>query len=414
MALTIFDAAKLATRPLFAGFAKEIMTVDETFGLLPFVDCPGDAHRYNREKTLPSAEFVDPNTGSIPESSATFDEVLAPVRTILADLDVNNLAAAAQSGQNNQTAIQLMQKGKAVGRKLSQKMVSGAFVTGHTLYYVTNPFTALSAFSYAPHLDSDRFGPGAIEYEQAGTRWRFRAPGDVTFGPWVVVAAGVVTVTLPSDSPSRFIRVTVTAATATTNGRTSIVFTTSSFEPDGWNRLIGLPQTVVSQGTSGDPLSFQTLDKLITRVKVGSNRAFVMPSELIEKFFALHRALGGTQPPAMALPGYTGLVPTYRGIPILKNEWIPATEAKGSTTTLSSVYLISFDPNDGFYAFAIGANGAAIAESDPIKRAVMGFMMEFVGTREGKDSKQWRAKFYGGFALKSNLAAARASELITV
>lgn len=414
MALTIFEAAKMAVRPLFIGLAKEVMTIDETFAIMPFVDCPGDAHRYTREKAVAAAEFSDPNAASITESSSTFDDVTAPVRVILADVDVNNLAAAAQSHQNDQTAIQLMQKGKAVGRKISQKMISGGYITGHTFGLATDPFTALSAFVYGPHMDSDRFGPGEILYTHAGTLWSFRAPGDVSFGPTQAVAAGVVTITLVSDNPNKWLRVTVTAATATQNGRSSIVFTTSTYEPEGLNRLITVAQTISSTAAAGDDLSFAVLDKLISKVKVGQNKAFVMSSELIEKFFALHRALGGTQPPAMALPGYTGMVPTYRGIPILKNEWIAATESKGGTTTLSSCYLVAFDANDGFYAFAIGANGSAIAESDPTKRATMGFMLEFVGTREAKDSKQWRAKWYGGFALRSTLAAARASELKTV
>jgi hypothetical protein len=413
MALTLFEAAKMATRPLFVGFAKEVMTVDETFGMLPFVDCPGDAHRYTREKAIASAEFVDPNTASITESSSTWDDVIAPVRTILADVDVNNLAAAAQSGQNNQTAMQLMQKGKAVGRKLSQKAISGGYITGHTLGLATDPFTALASYTYGPHMDSDRFGPGSIKYVHATATWSFRAPGDVAYGAGVVVAAGVSTVTLPSDNPSRYIRATITAATATQNGESSIVFTTTTYEPEGLNRLITTAQTITSTGADGDAFGFATLDRLISKVKVGSNRAFVMPSELIEKFFAINRALGGAAPREMALPGYSGMVPSYRGIPILKNEWIPTTEAKGAATTLSSCYLVAFDANDGFYAFAVGANGQAVAESDPTKRAVMGFMLEFVGTREAKDSKQWRAKFYGGFALKSTLAAARASQIIT-
>lgn len=96
----------------------------------------------------------------------------------------------------------------------------------------------------------------------------------------------------------------------------------------------------------------------------------------------------------------------------MKNDWIASTEAKGSATTLSSVYLVSLSAEDGFWMGCLGDTFDVM--SDPRGATVKGFRLEELGqSQAGASSVGRRLMFFGGAALGSNLAAARASEIIT-
>lgn len=102
----------------------------------------------------------------------------------------------------------------------------------------------------------------------------------------------------------------------------------------------------------------------------------------------------------------------YDGIPILKNDFIASDETVGSTTTCSSIYLLSLS-EAGLCVCAFGG-ASTEAAVDPISRSVLGFQFVPVGHMEAENSQLWRAVFYGGFALHSGLAAARARGIKTV
>lgn len=414
MGYTLPEAYKLTRNPLMSGVLAAIVQYNELASVLRFAPKGGTSFEYNREKALPSIAWIPDSGVTTEESAATFDRVTVPMRRLVANVDVDQFAAD-MGLENADEAIQVAKKAKAAWHDICRVMIVGGNVTGHTLSVpAATPALAIDAIAYGPFLDSGRYGPGTIKYTHVGTLWQFRAPGDIAYGPTVAAVADG-TFRLRSDNPNKYIDVTLDVSDATADGVTEITFTSSTNEPDGLNKLIDPAQLVASVGAAGDDLAFATFDRLISKVKVGSaaGQAFVMNDALHEKYYALHRALGGTQPPTLTLPGYTGPVPVYRGRPILRNDQIPSTEVKGALSTGTSLYLVNLADEEGFWAGAASLNGTFTPEGDPRSRPVLGFRMEPVGTLEGKDARRQRVKWYGAFALGSPLAAARASELKT-
>lgn len=414
----LFEAAKRSRNPLAAGLMKGVVTEDQFFAVLPMVPRAGDSFSYTREKTLPTVAWVAADgSDSVSESHADFDQVVVPKRRIASNVDVDNFAEENQTENGRPSALQILQKFKAAGRELADKLINGKSGSSHALVQSTNPFNAIDAVVAGPHLDSDRFGPGEIKYTHTGTLWQFRAPGDRTFGP-AVAAASDGDYTLKSDNPSKYVVVTLDVSDASQDGRTSITFTLSK-EPDGLKVLCAPSQKITPAGANGDDIQFETLDKLKDTVKRRGDLVFIANSAAIRKIKALYRNLGGTAPndvvnvPSFARDGSPTETPilAYDGIPIFKNDNIKSDETVGgSGATLTSIYCVSLAFDEGLWAGCMG--GATFdVETDPRKRNVMGFRLTEIGELETKDARRWRLAWYGAFALGSDLALARASGL---
>jgi hypothetical protein len=414
MALTIFEAAKLSRNPLARGVMLAVATSDELISQLPMIPTPGESFVYNREKALPSAEFVAPDHASVAESGATFDRVTVPLRLIVTDVDTYVFAEEQQSETNPQSATQLTLKLKSVGRKIADKAISGAYGTGYTLSAQPAGWVGpgIDALVAGPGQDTTRHGPGSIKYTNAGTLWQYRAPGDAAYGATVAAAADGAYV-LPSSNPSRYVVVTLDVSDATADGVYELNLTSSTNEPDGLNKLIPTAQTIASTGAAGDALSLALMDRMIDEmVKVRNRLVFIMNAKLKAKFYALVRSLGGVGIETTTLPGVNGAVPAYRGIPILQNDWIVSTEVKGAGNTLTSLYLVDLS-EEGFHC-RVGQGGSSLdVQADPRNARIMGLRVRDIGELEAKEARRTRVSWYGAFALGSELAACRAKELIT-
>ena len=421
MALNLYEAARISRNALSKGVMLGIATTNEVMSLFQWVPKTGGAFQYAREGVLADVEFVSPTHTALTESSTTFDMVTVPMRLIDSDVDVYNYTSNQNDPNGNPKAIQLEKKLKALGRKLQSKMITGGWGTGYVLSGTGSPGAAVTAVTQGPWLDSDLFGPGSLKYTHSTTSWQFRAPGDRTYGPAVVAAANGAYV-LVSDNPSKYIAVTLTVASATANGEVQITFTSSTNEPDGLLKLIPPSQVVPSTGTDGDALSFDVLDQLILeKVKVRDNLAFLMNASLKRKFLALTRqAAGGTTPnmisiPMMGMNGQIGQqdVPQYNGIPILQVDDIPNNEIKGAKSNLSSVFLVSLSAEEGFWGGVEQDTQAIESDLSPYAARILGVKLYDVGQLENKGASRSRIEWFGGFALGSQLAAARASQIIT-
>ena len=124
MPLLRTEAEKLSNNQLISGVIEEILDTDEMLALLPFVQVSGKAYVYNRENGLPSADFLDPNE-TINESAATFTEVTARLKILAGDVDVDKFLATTMADTNDQVAIQIAAKAKAVARKFAQTVANG-------------------------------------------------------------------------------------------------------------------------------------------------------------------------------------------------------------------------------------------------------------------------------------------------
>jgi len=234
-------------------------------------------------------------------------------------------------------------------------------------------------------------------------------------------------------------------------------------EFNGLIKLCPSGQTMALGATAAVALAFAHLDELMDNVKIGGQRVFIMNSRTIRSFFTLARALGGTEPPHLAVPGITAPgLPTYRGVPILKNDYVPVDQTRdglaresttlawvGGTAYGAGVHVKPTTANGFVYRSSGGTSAASpeptwpTTEGDTVvdnditwtafkadntsilhvaldeDDGVHGLMASFqagievkeVGPVQNKDATRWRVRWYVSLALKSELAMAMAQGL---
>jgi len=294
MPLLRVEAEKLSQSVLEQGVIEEIIEKDGMFGLLPFMRVVGKAYMYDRELTLSEGDFLDPYE-VVQEGAATFEEVVAKLRILIGDVDIDNFLDETMSDTNDQTAIQIASKAKGLGRKFHRTLANG---------------------------DS-------------------------------------------TASPKEF---------------------------DGIRKLVSTDQTM-SAATNGAPLTLEMLDALIRKIPLGAD-ALIMRGGTQDAIFSTMRSLGGTTPEHITLPNVAGVsFPTYRGIPILVNDFLPGDETQGNASATCSIYAARFNEADGLHGIYGGPQS--------------GIRVQPIGTVQNKDSERYRLKWYCGLALKSTKSLAR-------
>ncbi|CAG9228830.1 major capsid protein [Burkholderia vietnamiensis] len=124
MPLLQAEAEKLSNNQLVAGVIEEIIERDELFALIPFIGINGKAYVYDRENSLPTADFLSPND-TVNEDAGTFDEVVSKLRILAGDVDVDKFLQETDSDTNDQRATQIAMKAKAVGRIFKKTVAQG-------------------------------------------------------------------------------------------------------------------------------------------------------------------------------------------------------------------------------------------------------------------------------------------------
>lgn len=414
MATTLLEAGRATQNPFSAAVIKELVMADQMLPLMPMVPYKGLGFSYQREMSLGSFAFLPDSSATIAESTGADETITVQNRQAGADFYVQ----AAAMEFTNEYEKQALKKTKKAGQVVANKMINGTNIATHTLSSgtiftqgggATTPYVdALVAAS--SYMDSDRHGPGSIKYTHTGTFLQYRAPGDSEYGAQVACASDG-DYTIYSVNTSKWITVTLDVSDATANTEALIRFTSTSYDFDGLKVLMAPGQVRASSGASGDALSLAILDELIHSVYTGNNRFFLMHSKLILKFNALIRAAGGATMAELT----TGIkVPSYQDIPILRNDSIGITETK-SVSTLSSVYLVSLEEDEGLYMGALGGETFNV-DADPREAALMGFRLTNLGAiQDGTKGNVvgGRLAFYGGLALGSTKSAARAKEIVT-
>lgn len=409
MAITMTEALRRGRNPQLAMLVREIVTTDELGALIPIEPVDGTSIKVPREGALPGTAWVDDTGVTSEESSADDDVPEVQFARIIGNVDVDKMAEGVGGVHAGSLTFQTAAKAKKTWLEIKDALINGGHVTSHTLSPgTTDPFAAITAIDYGPYLNSARRGPGSIKYTHATQSWQFRAPGDIAFGEAVAITSNG-SATLRSHNRSFYITITVTVLSATANGETNIYFSSSNSKFDGLDEQIDPARIIDPTGNDGDTFSLGVLDKLISNQKVRANRHFMMNSAMVERFYAAYRALGGTDPRTVAIPGYGAEIPVYRGIPIIENDHI-GFETVGSATKCSSAYLVSLSFEEGLFLAAQSSGGQTQAlepDADPRTRTVLGFRIEDIPVLEGKDAWRRRVKWYGAPVLRSTLACAR-------
>lgn len=194
--------------------------------------------------------------------------------------------------------------------------------------------------------------------------------------------------------------------------------TTSPTQFDGLRQLVvnaaDPNMTIALNGA----LSLTALDQLADAVILGAD-AFIMRPGTIRAYRALLRLQYGTHAAMVEIPNFGIPVLSHNGIPILRNDWIPADETVGATPASGmspsltaaggmaantgnacSVYAIKFDEGQGVHALYGGDDA--------------GIVVEDIGTVQNKDATRTRLKWYTSLALKSTRALGRLSGVTNI
>lgn len=124
MALTKAEAAKLTNDLLLRGVIETIVQESSILERLPFLDVTGTAVTYNRESVAPAVDWYDVgDTWS--ESTPTFTQVTATLKTLGGDADVDHFLQQTYRDPHDLEAEIVSQKAKAVAYEFSQTFYDG-------------------------------------------------------------------------------------------------------------------------------------------------------------------------------------------------------------------------------------------------------------------------------------------------
>jgi hypothetical protein len=122
--ITLPEAAKLTQDVLLKGIIEEIYKESPILSRLPFKDVSSSGLLYNRENELPTVEFVAPDEDWA-TSEATFTQRRATLCILGGDADVPNFVQDTYSNINDQMAIQIEKKTKAMKHTFEDKFING-------------------------------------------------------------------------------------------------------------------------------------------------------------------------------------------------------------------------------------------------------------------------------------------------
>lgn len=170
---------------------------------------------------------------------------------------------------------------------------------------------------------------------------------------------------------------------------------------DQMTGLLGLVSAgqKVATGANGGAISFAFLDELLDLVtdKDGTVDYITMHARTIRSYKTLLRGLGGASVNEVVQLPSGAEVPAYSGVPILRNDYIPINQVKGTGSAQTTIFAGTLD--DGSRTHGIAGLTAANAA---------GINVVPVGESETKDEFIWRVKWYCGLALFSDKGLAAA------
>lgn len=124
MALTLVNAQVLSKDVLQAGVIETIVKESSVLSVLPFQTIEGNAYSYNVEKALPTVAFRGVNE-AYTASEATFETRSENLVILGGDVELDRFIIQTLSNVNDQMAVQIMEKAKAVANTFSKTFFKG-------------------------------------------------------------------------------------------------------------------------------------------------------------------------------------------------------------------------------------------------------------------------------------------------
>lgn len=118
-------AELLSGNDIARGIIEEIIYRDDMFNLLPFTPVTGKALVYDREDgPAVEADWLNPND-TFNEGGASFKEVVAKLRILGGDVDVDKFLDGTMSDRMSQKAVQIAAKLKTVRAQFQRQVADG-------------------------------------------------------------------------------------------------------------------------------------------------------------------------------------------------------------------------------------------------------------------------------------------------
>lgn len=124
MALKLVDAQVLSHDVLAAGVVETIVQESSVLAVLPFQTIEGNAYAYNLEKALPTVSFREVNEGYT-ANEAQFETRSEKLVILGGDVELDRFIIQTLSNINDQVAVQIREKAKAIANTFSKTFFKG-------------------------------------------------------------------------------------------------------------------------------------------------------------------------------------------------------------------------------------------------------------------------------------------------
>jgi hypothetical protein len=124
MALQLIDAQVLSKDVLQAGIIETIVKESSVLSVLPFQEIEGNAYSYNVEKALPTVAFREVNE-AYTANEAQFEQRSENLVILGGDVELDRFIIQTLSNVNDQMAVQIMEKAKAIANTFSKTFFKG-------------------------------------------------------------------------------------------------------------------------------------------------------------------------------------------------------------------------------------------------------------------------------------------------
>lgn len=124
MALTLVQAQVLSKDVLQAGVIETIVKESSVLSVLPFQTIEGNAYSYNVEKVLPTVAFRSVNE-AYTANEAQFETRSENLVILGGDVELDRFIIQTLSNVNDQMAVQIMEKAKAIANTFTKTFFKG-------------------------------------------------------------------------------------------------------------------------------------------------------------------------------------------------------------------------------------------------------------------------------------------------
>jgi hypothetical protein len=125
MAISLTEAAKLSNDVLLQGVIETILKDSPVLQKMPFIEIVGNGLTYNREKTLPTAEWHAVNADWSTSPAPDFDQLTAVLAILGQNADVDNYIKQTRSNIQDIEAAIIELTAKAIRHEFEDKFIYG-------------------------------------------------------------------------------------------------------------------------------------------------------------------------------------------------------------------------------------------------------------------------------------------------